>query len=149
MYDVIGAYQRLEYIYKLYIKSTFPLCYKSLSQEREKILNRTGILSQPPLIETVPIYQASGLTLKEASDKLPLEYKDLDKLAQTLFQSNIKLYKHQWDSLSKVIIEQKDIVVTTGTGSGKTECFLLPLLAQLAKDSNNWLPSEPVPNNHQ
>ncbi len=48
MYDVIGAYQRLEYIYKLYIKSTFPLCYKSLSQEREKILNRTGILSQPP-----------------------------------------------------------------------------------------------------
>ncbi len=89
------------------------------------------------------------MTLKEASDKLPLEYKDLDKLAQTLFQSNIKLYKHQWDSLSKVIIEQKDIVVTTGTGSGKTECFLLPLLAQLAKDSNNWLPSEPVPNNHQ
>jgi len=149
MYDVIGAYQRLEYIYKLYIKSTFPLRYKSLSQEREKILNRTGILSQHPLIETVPIYQTSGLTLKEASDKLPLEYKDLDKLAQTLFQSNIELYKHQWDSLYKVIIEQKDIVVTTGTGSGKTECFLLPLLAQLAKDSNNWLPSEPVPNNHQ
>ncbi|GAD79748.1 DEAD/DEAH box helicase [Vibrio ezurae] len=45
-------------------------------------------------------------------------------------------YKHQleaWDYLSSD--EVKSVVVTSGTGSGKTECFLVPLLNDLAKQS--------------
>ena len=37
-----------------------------------------------------------------------------------------------------IISNKRDIVVTTGTGSGKTECFLLPLLAELARELNSW-----------
>jgi hypothetical protein len=38
-------------------------------------------------------------------------------------------------------------VVTTGTGSGKTQCFLLPLLADLARESASpqWQPCPPPP----
>lgn len=36
------------------------------------------------------------------------------------------------------MIHGKNLVVTTGTGSGKTECFLLPLLASLSKESRTW-----------
>src|SRR5262249_2442593 len=54
-----------------------------------------------------------------------------------------KLYRHQIDSLERAI-RGEDIVVTTGTGSGKTECFLLPLLADLARDSRDW-PADPSP----
>lgn len=46
-------------------------------------------------------------------------------------------YKHQleaWDHLASDKV--KSVVVTSGTGSGKTECFLVPLLNDLAKQSN-------------
>ena len=148
MYDVIGAYQRLDRIYQLYIKSALPLRYRSLATERDRLLNQPGILSQPPLIEPLPTYPSSGLTLSDAANQLPPQYQDLAQLGQTLFDRNIELYEHQWDSLTEVLVNQRDIVVTTGTGSGKTECFLLPLLAQLAKESRNWAPASQPPENH-
>jgi len=45
-------------------------------------------------------------------------------------------YKHQaecWDKL----LNGQSIVVTTGTGSGKTECFMIPLVKDLADNFNN------------
>lgn len=148
MHDVIGAYQRLNHIYHLYIKSAFPLRYRSLAAEREEILQKPGILSQPPLIEPVPIYPSSGLDLPAAAQKLPHKYHDLAQLGKMLFENGIELYEHQWQSLEEVLINQKDLVVTTGTGSGKTECFLLPLLAHLAWESSTWSASNPLPNHH-
>ncbi|MCD7975608.1 MAG: DEAD/DEAH box helicase [Tannerellaceae bacterium] len=34
--------------------------------------------------------------------------------------------------------QRKHIIATTGTGSGKTECFLLPVIADLINESQNW-----------
>jgi len=148
MYDVIGAYQRIDYIYKLYIRSAFPLRYPALAEEREKILHDSSILSQPPLIEPVPVYQSSGKTLSQAAQDLT-GYEDLASLGQTLFPPNLELYKHQWESLEAVLKNQKDLLVTTGTSSGKTECFLLPVLGQLAKESQTWEDCPPEPKNHR
>ncbi|MUG95350.1 DEAD/DEAH box helicase [Scytonema sp. UIC 10036] len=141
MHDLLGAYQRLDRLYRLYIKSAFPLRSLVLGEERFQVLNQTGVLSQPPLIETVPIYPSSGLNLAAVTKRLPSEYSGLSSLAQKLFPSNIELYRHQRQSLDEVLVNRKDIVVTTGTGSGKTECFLLPLFAQLARESLTWTPS--------
>lgn len=147
MYDVIGAYQRLERIYQLYIKSAFPLRYRALAEERDRLLQQPGILSQPPLVEPVPTYPSSGYNLRAAANLLDPDYTDLAHLAQTLFNPSIEIYRHQWDSLQQVLVNHKDIVVTTGTGSGKTECFLLPLLAQLAKESRSWSAASQAPTN--
>ncbi|KZL51181.1 DEAD/DEAH box helicase [Nodularia spumigena CENA596] len=149
MHDVIGAYQRLNHIYNLYIQSAFPLRYRSLAAERKEILQELGVLSQPPLIEPVPIYPSSKLDLQAAAKKLPSKYHDLAQLGQMLFDQDIELYDHQWQSLEEVLINQKDLVVTTGTGSGKTECFLLPLLAHLGWESSTWSASKTLPNNHR
>ncbi|AFZ04646.1 DEAD/DEAH box helicase [Calothrix sp. PCC 6303] len=138
MHDLVGAYQRLKRIYQQYIKSAFPLRYRTLADERDRILEQPGILSQPPLVEPVPTYPSSGMDLPTAVTKLPPEYGDLANLGQMIFDPGIPLYQHQWESLHELLVNQKDIVVTTGTGSGKTECFLLPLLAQLAKESSKW-----------
>ena len=143
MHDLVGTYQRLDRIYQLYIKSAFPLRYPALAEERDRRLEflrdpHNPVLSIPPLVEPVPIYPSSGMNLSEAARNLPREYQELAELGKALFDDSIQLYQHQWQSLQKAIINQKDIVVTTGTGSGKTECFLLPLLAQLAKDSQSW-----------
>lgn len=44
-----------------------------------------------------------------------------------------RLYQHQAEAIA-AIRQGKSIVVTTGTGSGKTECFLYPILDTLAKE---------------
>ena len=45
-----------------------------------------------------------------------------------------KPYQHQLDAWKHLSSEEvKSVVVTSGTGSGKTECFLVPLLNDLAK----------------
>ena len=86
--------------------------------------------SQEPLVEPVPMYPVANCTLAEAGRRLGNDYTGLSSLAAGLLAPNANLYEHQWDSLNAVIAGKKDLVVTTGTGSGKTECFLLPLLAE-------------------
>lgn len=144
MHDLVGAYTRMSQVYQWYIESAFPLRYEALGNERRQLLSRPETLSQPPLLETIPVYPSSGYNLADASQQLPFDYRDLQYLAQALFPPGIQLWQHQWESLQEVLLNQKDIVVTTGTGSGKTECFLLPLLAELARDSVSW-PACPNP----
>lgn len=145
MHDLVGSYQRLENIYRMYIKSAFPLRDRAVARERETLLKTPTLLSQPPLLETVPVYPSSGLTLDDAADSLMSEYSDIRHLAQELFPPHLTLYNHQWQSLNATLGKGRDIVVTTGTGSGKTECFLLPLLGQLAYESASWKPCPPPP----
>lgn len=45
-------------------------------------------------------------------------------------------YYHQYKSWNALLNENKSIVVTSGTGSGKTECFMVPLIHDLTKDQN-------------
>lgn len=137
MHDLVGAYERMNKVYQWYIESAFPLRYEALNEERRKLLAQRGVLSQPPLLETIPVYPTLN-NLAETSQSLPPDYQDLQYLAQDLLPTNVELWEHQWESLYQVLVDKKDIVVTTGTGSGKTECFLLPLLAELARDSASW-----------
>jgi len=148
VHDLVGAYQRLDRIYQLYIKSAFPLRYRALADERDRLLQQPGILSQPPLVEPVPIYPSSGMNLSAAANQLPSEYHNLAELGQMIFDPGVQLYQHQWESLREVLVNHRDLVVTTGTGSGKTECFLLPLFAQLARESQTWEANSQTPNNH-
>ena len=144
MHDLVGAYERMNQVYQWYIESAFPLRYPGLSEERKRLLAQGEILSQPPLLETIPVYPTSDLSLQEASQQLPNSYQGLHRLAKALFPDGMELWRHQWRSLDAVINHGHDIVVTTGTGSGKTECFLLPLLAELARDLSSW-PNCPEP----
>src|SRR5687767_6951888 len=124
MHDLVGAYERINQVYRWYIESAFPLRYESLAEERRQLLSQQGILSQPPLLETVPVYPSSGFDLRKASEALPAGYQDLQYFAKSLFPEGRELYEHQWKSLNEVINNGRDLVVATGTGSGKTECFL-------------------------
>lgn len=149
MHDLVGAYERINQVYRWYIESAFPLHYEALGEERRQLLSQQGILSQPPLLETVPVYPSSGLDLAAVSRALPPDYEDLQYLAKDLIPEGRELYRHQWESLDEVINKGRDIVVTTGTGSGKTECFLLPLLAEIARESKDWPVSPGLPPTRQ
>lgn len=61
---------------------------------------------------------------KDATDAL--------NLVAPLWRETFTPFKHQYRAWSKLLSEQKSIVVTTGTGSGKTECFLVPVVKYLS-----------------
>lgn len=70
--------------------------------------------------------------LAEAMAAPPKEPHDLAE--EYAFPSNRHPFTHQlaaWEILNRP--EPQSLVVTSGTGSGKTECFLVPVLNQLAK----------------
>src|SRR5260221_5279322 len=102
MHDLVGAFLRLDRMYRLYIKSAFPLRSPALAAEREAILKgksgagpvAAGILSQPPLLETVPVYPSSGLNLDAATKELPTGYEGLASLGQKLMPPNRDLWAH-------------------------------------------------------
>jgi hypothetical protein len=79
-----------------------------------------------PLVECMDPYE----TIK------PEEKENALRLVNGLWKKFYLPYKHQYDSwkvLRKGFVgdKVKSIVVTTGTGSGKTECFMVPLVADL------------------
>ena len=60
--------------------------------------------------------------------------------ASALFPLNRELFQHQLDAWS-ASRRGESVVVTTGTGSGKTECYLLPVFAHLVEESSRWRPA--------
>ena len=52
-------------------------------------------------------------------------------------------YEHQYQSWKSLLEKNQSIVVTTGTGSGKTECFMMPLVYDLLQ-TNGSLPVDKV-----
>jgi ATP-dependent helicase YprA (DUF1998 family) len=51
-----------------------------------------------------------------------------------------QLYVHQEEAIRRVAAG-KNIVVATGTGSGKTECFLYPILLHLYREQMESTPT--------
>jgi len=64
----------------------------------------------------------------EKLDKIKGEYE---------FPKKRNPYVHQIISWNTLLKEKKSIAVTTGTGSGKTECFMLPVLHDLYENCQN------------
>lgn len=137
----IKLYQKLRDIYSKYIDIGLPLRHPFLLAERKKLLSEAGTICKEPILELVPSYPEVA-TLEEACNKLSISKDFADFARLGLFPDTnghpIKLYPHQFESLEEALINRRHIVATTGTGSGKTECFLLPLVADLIEESRNW-----------
>ena len=55
------------------------------------------------------------------------------------------LYTHQQEALLAGFGGAGNLLVATGTGSGKTEAFVLPILARVLKEARRWSPpTEPL-----
>src|SRR5690606_6144361 len=108
-------------------------------KERRELFSTGDVLSKYPIIELPPRYE-EFLTLKESCNQLKLDQHFADFMSMGLFPyPNGKIYKHQFESLKEAVVNHNNIIVTTGTGSGKTESFLFPLLYNIMtqKSSNS------------
>lgn len=52
---------------------------------------------------------------------------------------NRPLYQHQEQAFLKIAEQHRNLIVSTGTGSGKTECYLYPIFDHLMKEKEKGL----------
>ncbi|MFX0114509.1 MAG: DEAD/DEAH box helicase [Candidatus Hodarchaeota archaeon] len=150
MKDPIGSFERIRDNFILYIKTAFGTQFPGLEKEREALLRFPGILNQEPWIEPLPQYvtgkRLNGLITDDVPGLGASPLERLKSLATCGLIGNYPLYTHQLEMLRRVT-EGQNAVVTAGTGSGKTESFLLPLFAYLASESQQWENPDPLPQN--
>ena len=147
MSSPVAVHESLRDLYLRYLDSAMPLRHEALNAERQTLFRAGASLCQPPLIEPIPRYQET-VTLARACADLAGERpsapaaRTLGDFAafasRGLFPAGRKLYAHQLRALRAVTLERRHVVVTTGTGSGKTECFLLPIFESLVRESAGW-----------
>lgn len=131
--------------YLRYFDTAFWLRNKKLMAERRRLLEQDGHVFQDFLIEPVPTY-TPGRTILEVCTGAGFDRAIAHRLGAMLFRENgnFRLWEHQARSL-QISLAQSDrlprnVVVTSGTGSGKTECFLLPIFARLLEEARDWVP---------
>lgn len=123
---------------KDYIEATYHISAKTLIEQRQELLSLPGAISQVPYLESTPRYETGArfgqmVGIDEAALQL------YQTLSQTSEGCNRLLYdppyKHQSDAVRHSLIERKNLVIMTGTGSGKTESFLMPILGKFAREA--------------
>jgi DEAD/DEAH box helicase domain-containing protein len=94
-----------------------------------------GFLADP-VFEAMFPWEKSANTMAELSGKLllPSLIEGMDKAGDQRFGKEWSPFKHQVTAWKSLLEKQKSLVVTSGTGSGKTECFMVPILNDLASE---------------
>ncbi|EMB16040.1 DEAD/DEAH box helicase [Rhodopirellula europaea] len=119
-----------------YIESAYHLSDPQLVQLRRELLEQPEVLCHTPFIESSARY-ASGMPYRELN--IPAESEQLLSYLATKEGGEIVFpqpYQHQAQALEAVLGDElQHTIVTTGTGSGKTETFLLPIMGRLGREA--------------
>ena len=160
MLDPIGGYERIRDFYISYLDTAFRIRREDLAHTRRELLRRPGSLTTIPMLEPVPRYRPSKYSLEDLIDlaadnplegfSTPARRAFIELALSGLFpgtasegstlkrQSLYKPYAHQMEMLTRGIRAGQPGIVTSGTGSGKTEAFMLPILAAIAAEAVRW-----------
>jgi len=129
---------RLHSSLKEYIEATYHIGDSSLIEQRRTLLERTGVTHQEPFLETTPRYQV-GAKFRDMPG-LPSSARAIYEMLSSAREHRPRLlfdppYRHQADAVDNALVEGRNLVIMTGTGSGKTESFLLPILGKFAREA--------------
>jgi ATP-dependent helicase YprA (DUF1998 family) len=116
--------------YRRYLRSLLPVRDSRIAAALDQEISRS-VLTKGPLLESAPPY-ARGATLADlvASGVLNSGFASF---ASPALPVDRPLYLHQEQAVRK-ISAGRNVIVASGTGSGKTECFLLPILDALTEE---------------
>jgi hypothetical protein len=161
-------FRKIRDFYITYLDTAFRIADGQIQDRRRHLLQSPGTLCTLPLLEPIPRYKSSGLRIEDLLSDAPgqnwlpgftPEQRDafVRLAAAGLVPSNsedicagrisgeYELYEHQLEMLRRGVQAGTPGIVTSGTGSGKTESFLLPILASLAREAVAW-PDSPALN---
>ncbi|MBR0405266.1 MAG: DEAD/DEAH box helicase [Eggerthellaceae bacterium] len=133
-FNPIHTARKIEEFYREYIATTIHFADADLQGQLEEILHRQGYLAKGPFLEAAPPYR---------KDKSVLELVEEGVLCRSMlklgggnpdqFNPVRPLYVHQVRAIRKAV-DGRNYAVVTGTGSGKTESFLLPILNDILSE---------------
>lgn len=136
MFNPIIASQEIKGAFSDYITTIFDFADADYARELKSAVHRPGAVTKGPYLEISGVYE-SGESINEliAENKVSPLFRTLEKCDEKDKELKIErgLYRHQIDAFEKAC-SRKNIVVTTGTGSGKTECFLIPIIDSLLRE---------------
>lgn len=126
--------EQLENQYKDFLSAQFSFRDKKLNEAAKKAILNESDLFHGPYIEASMPYK-TGRTLKEMAEDGDVN-KNIYKAFSNEEFSVYKRYLHQ-EKAFDLVKNGRNIVVSSGTGSGKTECFLIPVLNELLNEIDN------------
>lgn len=123
-----------------YIKSDYLANSETLLLYQDELLgeecSKFTNIAREPYIET----SASYKKVQDGIKNLKTIEDDVKASLLKLVDANIGIFsspfKHQTKAL-ECFFEGKDLFVSTGTGSGKTECFLWPIIAKMFNEAEH------------
>lgn len=115
--------------YRRYLLTTFSTDKQVYNAQLAQQLEADKAIADGPYISMSDPYD-KGASLVELADE-GIVSAEILKLKN--FHPERALYRHQEESVRKAVAGN-NLVVTTGTGSGKTESFLIPVINQLLQE---------------
>lgn len=127
--DAVSLAREVEERYRRYLQTTFYFKDPVLRHSFRQALD-AGHLSKGPYLEATPRYKR-GTTPSRLFAELLQE--EIDQGFAKAIEGERPLYLHQEQAIRSVH-EGRNVLVATGTGSGKTEAFLYPILLHLYRE---------------
>lgn len=137
MFSPITAAGNIKEEFIGYISTLFHIADQDYAAQFVSALRQEGAITKGPYLDVSDSYktgaslaqmieegEASAL-FRELEGDLPDGEKEI--------QIDRRLYCHQEKAIRKTN-QGKNLIVTTGTGSGKTECFIIPIINHLLKE---------------
>ena len=133
-FNPIETAREVENSYREYIATTIHFADAQLQKQLESILWEPGYLAKGPFLEAAPPYRkdksvadlvSEGILCKSMMNLGGGEVRNFDPYRP--------LYVHQVRAIEKSVAG-RNYAVVTGTGSGKTECFLFPILNDILRE---------------
>lgn len=139
-YSVYGTHNALKKKLIDYIRAQYLGENKLLLHACKDILEKQGVLFQEPFIEANPAYKVmeNGIEHADIPENIKRILVEMSEKKLGVFQNP---FKHQVEALES-FYKGKDLFITTGTGSGKTECFMWPMVSSIVNEAvsspNSW-----------
>jgi len=113
--------QRIQEEYRRYIATSFPIADDNLKKQIEQKVEEESLLWKGPYIALARPYKTET-TLQDLANQGILTSQTVN-----IFSYLPALYTHQDKSIRKLCQDQH-VLLSAGTGSGKTEAFLIPII---------------------
>lgn len=132
--DPIEVYRQLRDTYLRYLETSFFFKDSELQAQFGDLLRDPAEppLVRQPILEVAPEYELGRSPSELVSAGLLSQC--FARIASALPS---RLYLHQERAIVRAIQDRRNLVVATGTGSGKTEIFLLPILEGLLREAES------------